>query len=65
MSKTKNSLGSALVIILLSSLVCVALTVVAAVVTGEMLYLIASGLFAVSGIAGVLVVRNLSKKMGG
>jgi hypothetical protein len=60
----KSSLGSALVIILVSSLACVALTVTATIVTGEKLYLFASGLFVISGLAGVYVVRNLSKKMG-
>jgi len=61
----KQSLGSALVIILASALVCTALTVIAAVVTGEMLYLVAAGLFLISGVAGVYVVRSLSRKMGG
>ena len=65
MAKNKNSLGSALVIILVSALICVALTVVAAIVTGEMLYLAASALFAISGGAGVFVVRNLSQKLSG
>lgn len=63
MAKKKQSLGSALVIILVSALICVVLTVAAAVVTGEPLYYVAAALFGISGIAGVYVVRNLTQKM--
>lgn len=40
------------------------LTIVAAVMTGEMLYLLASVLFAVSAGAGVWVVRKLQRTLG-
>lgn len=62
MAKQK-SLGSALVIILVSAVVCMLLMVAAAVITGEWLYYIAGTLFAISGLAGIYVVRNLSQKM--
>lgn len=62
MAKQK-SLGSALVIILVSALICVILTVAAAIITGEWLYYIAAALFGISGLAGVYVVRNLTQKM--
>lgn len=64
MSKSKKSLGSALVTILISVIVCVILMVAAAIITGDMLYLIAAGLFCISGVASVYVVRNLKNKMG-
>ncbi len=60
----KNSLGSALITILISVSVAVILMVVAAVITGDMLYLIAAGLFLISGVASIYVVRNLKDKMG-
>jgi hypothetical protein len=60
----KNSLGSALITILVSVSVAVVLMVVAAVITGDMLYLIAAGLFLISGVASIYVVRNLKDKMG-
>jgi hypothetical protein len=64
MSKSKKSLGSALVTILISVIICVILMVAAAIITGDMLYLIAAGLFCISGVASVYVVRNLKNKMG-
>ena len=64
MSKSKKSLGSALVTILISVIVCVILMVAAAIITGDMLYLIAAGLFCISGVASVYVVRNLKNKLG-
>ncbi len=63
--KGKQNLGSALVIILISSAICFALTVAAAIFTGEYLFLIAGALFVVSGGAGVWVVQNLKKKIDG
>jgi hypothetical protein len=64
MSKSKKSLGSALVTILVSVVICVILMVAAAIITGEMLYLIAAGLFCISGVASIYVFRNLKNKMG-
>ncbi|RPI67208.1 MAG: hypothetical protein EHM43_09320 [Ignavibacteriae bacterium] len=64
MAKKKNSLGSALITILVSVSVAVVLMVVASVITGDMLYLIAAGLFLISGVASIYVVRNLKDKMG-
>lgn len=64
MSKSKKSLGSALVTILISVIICVILMVAAAIITGDMLYLIAAGLFCISGVASIYVVRNLKNKMG-
>lgn len=64
---TKNqqkSLASALTIILISSGICVVLTVVAAAITGELLYLLASVLFVGSAIAGIWVVRKLQRTLG-
>lgn len=61
----KKSLGSALVVILISSVLCVLLTVAAAIVTGEMLYLVAAVLFLISGVSGIWVVRNLDRKING
>ncbi|MEY3385455.1 MAG: hypothetical protein RIR53_266 [Bacteroidota bacterium] len=63
--KRKTSLSSALSTILISAGVCVVLTILAAVITGEMLFLVASALFAVSGGAGVWVVRRLQRTIGG
>jgi len=60
----KKSLGSALVTILASSFLCFALTVAAAIATGEWLYLVAGVLFVISGLAGIWVVRSLQKKIG-
>ncbi|MFM8770748.1 MAG: hypothetical protein ACKOE4_01795 [Candidatus Kapaibacterium sp.] len=65
MKKKSASLSSALTMILLCSIVCVVLTVAAAVVTGELLFLLASALFAISGGAGVWVVRRLQRTIGG
>jgi hypothetical protein len=45
--------------ILISTSICVVLMVLAAIWTGEWLYLVAALLFAVSGGAGVWVVRRL------
>ncbi|MBK7412618.1 MAG: hypothetical protein IPI29_08705 [Ignavibacteria bacterium] len=64
-TKKKQSLGSALAIILISSFICFALTMTAAVVTGEWLYAVAGVLFVASGGAGVWVVGNLKKKISG
>jgi len=61
----KKSLGSALVVILISSVLCVLLTVAAAIITGEMLYLVAAVLFLISGVSGIWVVRNLDRKING
>jgi hypothetical protein len=58
-SRTSSTLTSALVTILVSTSICVILVVVAAIWTGEMLYLVAAALFAISGGAGVWVVRRL------
>lgn len=63
--KRSTSLSSALTIILISATVCVILTVAAAVVTGESLFLLASALFAISGAAGVWVVKKLQRTIGG
>lgn len=65
MKKKSNSLGSALVIILISSGISFALTLFAAIITREWLYAVAALLFLVSGVAGVWVVNNLRKKIGG
>ncbi len=62
--KTKSSLSSALTLILVCSIICVVLTVVASAVTGETLFLLASMLFAISGGAGVWVVRRLQRTIG-
>lgn len=61
----KKSLGSALVVILISSVLCVLLTVAAAIITGETLYLVAALLFLISGVSGIWVVRNLDRKING
>ncbi len=58
-SRGSSTLSSALIIILVSTSVCVVLVVGAAILTGEMLYLLAAVLFAISGGAGVWVVRRL------
>lgn len=60
----QKSLASALTIILISSGICVVLTVVAAAITGELLYLLASVLFVGSAIAGIWVVRKLQRTLG-
>jgi hypothetical protein len=60
----QKSLASALTIILVSSGICVILTVAAAVFTGELLYLLASVLFVGSAIAGIWVVRKLQRTLG-
>lgn len=65
MKKKKNSLGSALIIILASSLLCFVLAIASAIVTGEWLYALAGTLFLFSGGAGVWVVRTLQKKIDG
>ncbi|MCX6139379.1 MAG: hypothetical protein NTX15_00845 [Candidatus Kapabacteria bacterium] len=65
MKKKKNSLGSALIIILASSLLCFVLAIASAIVTGEWLYALAGSLFLFSGGAGVWVVRTLQKKIDG
>lgn len=64
MSRT-NPLQSALIIILVSLSIATAVTTIAGIVVGEPLYFIASGLFVVAGVAGVLVIRSLSRKIGG
>lgn len=61
----KNSLQSALTIILVSLTIATAVTTVAGIIVGEPLYFIASGLFVIAGVAGVLVIRSLSRKIGG
>lgn len=58
-SRTSSTLTSALITILVSASICVILVVVAAIWTGEMLYLVAAALFAISGGAGIWVVRRL------
>lgn len=63
-NKTQKSLSSALTIILISSSICIVLTIGAAVLTGELLYLVASVLFAGSAVAGVWVVRKLQRTLG-
>lgn len=63
-NKSQKSLSSALKIILISSSICVVLTIAAAVFTGELLYLLASVLFAASAVAGVWVVRKLQRTLG-
>ncbi|MEN9282399.1 MAG: hypothetical protein RL594_1334 [Bacteroidota bacterium] len=62
--KKNTSLSSALTWILVCTGLCVVLTVVAAFVTGELLFLLASLLFAISGGAGVWVVRRLQRTIG-
>lgn len=59
-----DSLKGALKTILVSCSLAVIITVVTALYTGEMLFLLASLLFATSGVAGILVVRSLSQKIG-
>lgn len=61
---TQKSLSSSLMIILISTSVCIILTIAATVITGEMFYLIAAVLFAGSGVAGVWVVRKLQRTLG-
>ncbi len=61
----KNPLGAALGIILGSSVITTIVTVLAAAITGEVLYYVAAGLFATSGIVGVVVIGKLSKKISG
>lgn len=61
---TSKSLASSLVTILVCSALCVVITIVAAIFTGELLYLVASVLFAVSGAAGWWVVRRLQRTLG-
>lgn len=63
-NKSQKSLSSALKIILISSSICVVLTIAAAVFTGELLYLVASVLFVASAVAGVWVVRKLQRTLG-
>jgi ABC-type bacteriocin/lantibiotic exporter with double-glycine peptidase domain len=58
-SRTSSTLTSALITILISTSLCVVLVVVAAIWTGEWLYLVAALLFAISGGAGIWVVRRL------
>lgn len=60
-----KSLNSALVIIIVSCTVCVLLTAVAAIVTKEWLFAIASILFLVAGVSSVFVVRALKQKIDG
>lgn len=62
--KKNTSLSSALTLILICMGICVALTVAAAIVTGELLFLVASVLFAVAGGSGVWVVRRLQRTIG-
>jgi predicted neutral ceramidase superfamily lipid hydrolase len=61
---TQKTLSSSLTIILVSTSICIILTIVAAVITGEMLYLVAAVLFAGSAAAGVWVVRKLQRTLG-
>lgn len=63
MKKSSQSLGSALVLILVCAALCVAVTIVAGIITGEWLYYVAAFLFATSGTVGVYVVRSLSAKI--
>lgn len=65
MKKKRTSLGSALIMILGSSITCFILTVAATIATGEWLYLVAGALFVISGGAGIWVVRTLQKKIDG
>lgn len=58
-SRGSSTLSNALIIILVSTSICVVLVIGAALFTGEMLYLLAAVLFAVSGGAGMWAVRRL------
>ena len=64
MAKQK-SLGSALIIMLGSSIFAMLTMVVLSVITGEWLYIIAALLFLVAGVVSVFVVRNLQRKIDG
>ncbi|MCO6466156.1 MAG: hypothetical protein J5I53_06040 [Bradyrhizobiaceae bacterium] len=61
--KTTASLTSALSLILVCATLCVIVTVIAGIVTGEWLYYVAAVLFAFSGGAGLYVVKALSAKI--
>lgn len=61
---TQKTLSSSLTIILISTSICMVLTIAAAMLTGEMLYLVAAVLFAGSAVAGVWVVRKLQRTLG-
>lgn len=63
--KKSSSLSGALTLILGCALLCVVVTVMAGIFTGEWLYYVAALLFAISGIVGVVVVRSLSAKING
>lgn len=60
---TKKSLGSALLIMLVSCFVAMVLMIITSIITGEWLYIVAAVLFLISGITSVLVVRNLQRKI--
>lgn len=59
MKKTKASLGGALTTILIFTAIGVLGMAFAGFFTGEWLYFVAGGLFAISGVSGVFVVRAL------
>ena len=61
----KSSLNSALVIIVVSCTICVLLTAIAAVVTGDWLFATASVLFTIAGVSSIYVVRALKQKING
>lgn len=61
--KKKQTLSSALIIILTSNAIAVVFAVIATVYTGDWLYAAAGALFAVSGVAGIYVVRSLQRKI--
>ncbi len=64
MAKQK-SLGSALLIMLSSSIFAMLIMVVLSIYTGDWLYLIAAVLFLIAGVVSVVVVRNLQRKIDG
>ncbi len=63
MNKSSASLGSALVLILVFTIIGVAIMIISGLYTGEWLYYVAGVLFAISGASGVFVVRQLSAKI--
>lgn len=61
----KKSLGSALIMMLGSSIFAMLIMVVLSVYTGEWLYVVAALLFLIAGVVSVFVVRNLQRKIDG
>lgn len=63
--KKKQTLGSALVIILVSDAIAVIFSIFATIYMGDWLYAAAGALFAISGVVGFYVVRSLQRKIQG